>query len=239
LADALKGVDLIIHLAALVSIAECLKDERVTREINHEATVQLDKYRDRSQGIVFGSTGNVYGAVEGIYAEETPVQPLTLYGRTKIMAEKSLLDSGNVIVYRFANGFGVSPSMRNDLFLNDMVFQAVKNRHITLYHKEFQRSFIHVRDMARSLTFGVKNYDHLVGGIYNIGHESMTCSKEDVVLKIKEKVDFHLNFAETQSIPDERSYEMSFKKIREKGFETVYTIVDGIDELVKAYQMIR
>lgn len=239
LTDAIKGVDLIIHLAALVSIAECLKNESVTKEINYEATVQLDKDRDRSQGVVFASTGNVYGDVGGIYTEDIPVKPLTLYGKTKINAEKRLLDNGNVIAYRFANGFGVSPSMRNDLFLNDMVFQAVNNRHIDIYHKDYRRSFIHVKDMARSLVFSVINYEHLVNGIYNIGHESMTCTKEEVVLKIKEKFDFRLDFTETQSVPDERSYEMSFKKIREKGFETVYTIDEGIDELIKAYQMLK
>ena len=129
LVDSLKGVDCIIHLAAIVGTPACLKNKHLAREVNYEATVNLNKCRDRSQGIVFASTGSNYGSLESICTEETPLNPSTIYGITKTKAEEYLLDSSNVIIYRFATGFGVSPRMKIDLFINDMIFQAGDARH--------------------------------------------------------------------------------------------------------------
>lgn len=237
-AQALKGVDLAIHLAAIVGAPACLRDERQAEEVNYWGTVNLEQCRDRSQGIIFASTGSNYGAVEGICTEDSPLNPLTTYGVTKTKAERHLLNSGNVVVYRFATAFGISPRMRLDLFINDMVFQALVNRSIIMYEKGFRRTFIHVRDMARSFLFAIENYERLLGGVFNVGHESMNYTKEDIVLRIKEKLDFYLHFADVGSDPDKRDYEVSYAKLRAKGFETAYTLEDGIDELIKGYQMI-
>ncbi len=236
--EAVKDVDLIIHLAAIVGAPACRKDERLAEEVNYLGTVNIDKCRDPSQGIIFASTGSNYGAVEGICTEESPLNPLSAYGVTKTKAERHLLDSGNAVVYRFATAFGVSPRMRMDLFVNDMVFQALRNQAIIMYEKHFRRTFIHVKDMARGFVFAVENYDSLVNNVFNVGHESMNYTKEDIVLKIKEKLDFYLHFADVGSDPDQRNYDVSYQKIREKGFETIYTLQDGIEELIKAYQII-
>ena len=149
-----------------------------------------------------------------------------------------MIDSGNAVVYRFATAFGVSPRMRMDLFVNDMVYQALKNQAIIMYQKRFRRTFIHVRDMVRSFIFAIENYDRLVNDVFNVGHESMNFTKEDIVLKIKEKIDFYLNFADIGDDPDKRDYEVSYQKIREMGFETIYTLEEGIEELIKAYQVV-
>ncbi len=233
---ALKDADIIIHLAAIVGAPACRKDEKLAEEVNYLGTVNLDKCRDRAQRIIFASTGSNYGAVEGICTEESPLNPLSVYGITKTKAERYLLDSGNAVVYRFATAFGVSPRMRIDLFVNDMVYQALKNQAIIVYEKHFQRTFIHVRDMARSFVFAVENYDRLVNEVFNVGHEALNYSKEEVCLKIKEKLDFYLHFADVGSDPDKRDYEVSYQKIREKGFETIYALEDGIEELVRAFQ---
>lgn len=234
----LKGVDFIIHLAAIVGAPACSKDSRLAREVNYQSTVNIDKYRDRSQGIIFASTGSSYGAVESICTEDTPLCPLTTYGVTKTKAEEHLLNSGNVVAYRFATAFGVSPRMRLDLFINDMTFKALKNRGVTVYQRHFRRTFIHVRDMVRSFIFALENYDHLVDQVFNIGHESLNYTKEQIMLKIKERIDYIINFAEIDFDADQRDYEVSYRKIRSKGFETVFTVDDGIDELLKAYQLI-
>lgn len=236
--EALGGIDLIVHLAAIVGAPACRRDERLAEEVNYQGTVNIDESRARSQGVIFASTGSNYGAVEGICTEDTILNPLTAYGITKTKAERHLLDSGNAVVYRFATAFGVSPRMRIDLFINDMIFQALKNQAIIMYERYFRRTFIHVRDMARGFVFGVEHYDSLVNETFNIGHESMNYTKEDIALKIKEKIDFYLHFADIGSDPDKRDYEVSYQKIREKGFETIYTVEDGIEELIKAYQVI-
>jgi len=236
--EGLKDVDLIIHLAAIVGAPACHKDGRLAEEVNYQGTVNIDKCRSSSQGIVSASTGSNYGKVDGVCTEDSPLNPLSAYGITKTKAEQHLLDAGNFVAYRFATAFGVSPRMRMDLFVNDMVYQALKNQAIIMYQRHFRRTFIHVRDMARSFVFAIKNYDRLVNNVFNVGHESMNYTKEDIALKIKEKIDFYLNFADVGEDPDQRDYEVSYQKIREKGFETIYTVENGIEELIKAYQVI-
>lgn len=238
LREILTGVDCIIHLAAIVGAPACARDPRLTEQVNYEASLLVDECRSRSQGLIFASTGSNYGAVEGICTEDTPLTPLTTYGITKTKAETALLESGNVVVYRFATAFGLSPRLRLDLLVNDFTFQALKNRQLVLYEKGFRRTFIHVQDMAEAFIHAVENYEKLKDQAYNVGHESMNYTKEDVALAIKRKVDYHLHFSDVGSDPDKRDYEVSFEKIRKTGFEPKVSLEEGIDELIKGYQMI-
>jgi len=235
---ALEDIDVIIHLAAIVGAPACQRDERLAWEVNYGAVELLDDLRSKDQPVIFASTGSVYGRVEGICTEETPVNPLSTYGMTKARAEERLLSSGNVVVYRFATAFGLSPRLRLDLLPNDFTFQAVRNKSLIVYEKHFRRTFIHVTDMARSFIFALENLDRMRDEVYNVGHESMNYTKEEVALKIKEKVDFFLYFADIGSDPDKRDYEVSYEKIRRLGFETKVTMDQGIDELIRGFQMI-
>lgn len=238
LRNALDGVDYVIHLAAIVGAPACARDPQLAESVNYEASVLLDECRSRNQGLIFASTGSNYGAVEGICTENTPLSPLTDYGVTKTKAEVALMEAGNVVVYRFATAFGLSPRLRLDLMVNDFTFQALKNRQLIVFEKGFRRTFIHVRDMARAFIHAVENYDQLKDQVYNVGHESMNYTKEEVAVAIQNKIDYHLNFSEIGSDPDARDYEVSFERIRQTGFETEVTLDAGIDELVKGYVMI-
>ncbi len=235
---AVEGVDAIIHLAAIVGAPACNKDLRVADEVNYRGTVNIDRARNPSQKLIFASTGSVYGAIEGICSEESELAPLTSYGVTKLKAEQQVLDSGNSIAFRFATGFGLAPRLRLDLMPNDFVFQALKNRAIIVYEKDFRRTFIHVRDMASVYIFALENYSRMVDDVYNVGSEKLNCTKEDIVLKIKEKIDFFLHFADFGADPDKRDYEVSYKKIRDKGFETMISLESGIAELIAGLGMI-
>ena len=236
---ALQDVDVIVHLAAIVGAPACHRDQRLAEEVNFAGTLNLDKYRSRSQGIIFASTGSNYGAVEnGVCTEQTPLNPLSVYGVTKTNAEQHLLNSGNTVAYRFATAFGLSPRLRLDLMINDFAFQALKNGMLVVYEKHFKRTFIHVRDMARSFLFAVDNFDRLKNEIFNVGSEKANYTKEDICLKIKEKVNYHLYFADVGSDPDQRNYEVSYEKIRSKGFETTISVDKGLEELIKAYRTI-
>ncbi|NUP87112.1 MAG: SDR family oxidoreductase [Burkholderiaceae bacterium] len=237
--QALMDVDCIIHLAAIVGAPACQRDTRLAEEVNFNGTANIHKHRSRAQGMVYASTGSNYGAVEnGMCTEQTPLNPLSVYGVTKTNAEKLLLDSGNVVAYRFATAFGLSPRLRLDLLINDFAFQAVKNGSIIIYEKHFKRTFIHVRDMARSFLFALENYAQLRGEVYNVGSEAMNFTKEEIALKIKDKVNYFLYFADVGADPDQRNYEVSYEKIRSKGFETAISVEKGIDELIKAYRTI-
>ena len=236
--EALQGVDVIVHLAAIVGAPACAKDEQLADSVNYQATVLIDRLRDRSQGFVMASTGSNYGTVDHVCTEETPLQPLSVYGVTKTKAEERLLESGNAVVYRFATAFGLSPRLRLDLLINDFVFQAVRNRQLIVYEKGFRRTFIHVHDMGRSFIHAIENYCGMRGSVYNVGHESLNFNKEDVALAIKRKIDYHLHFADIGSDPDKRDYEVSYEKIRATGFETEIDMENGLNELIKGYQMI-
>jgi nucleoside-diphosphate-sugar epimerase len=236
---ALDGIEAVIHLAAVVGYPACKKEPHVAHATNVEGTKTLLRLRKPDQKVLFASTGSIYGSVpDYVCNESTPRAPITLYGETKAAAEQMVLEAGNSVAYRFATAFGVSNRMRLDLMPNDFTYQAVKNRNLIVYEGGFKRTFVHVRDMARSFIFGLETWDRVKDDVYNVGHESMNFTKEDVARKILENVDYYLHFAEVGHDADQRNYEVSYEKIRKKGFETTVDLDRGIAELVRAAQLI-
>jgi nucleoside-diphosphate-sugar epimerase len=236
---ALDGVDAIVHLAAIVGYPACKKEPQVAQATNVEGTRTLLSLRKLDQKVVFASTGSIYGSIpDYICNEDSPRAPITLYGETKATAEQMVLEAGNSVVYRFATAFGVSNRMRLDLMPNDFTYQAVRNRNLIVYEGGFKRTFVHVHDMARSIIFALGKWDSVKDDVYNVGHESMNFTKEDVARKILEHVDYYLHFAEVGSDGDQRNYEVSYEKIRRKGFETTIDLDRGIAELVRAALLI-
>jgi nucleoside-diphosphate-sugar epimerase len=238
-ANALEGADAIVHLAAIVGYPACKKEPQVAQATNVEGTRTLLRHRKPDQKLLYASTGSIYGSVpDYVCNESTPRAPITLYGETKGAAEEMVLEAGNSVAYRFATAFGVSNRMRLDLMPNDFTYQAVKNRNIIVYEGRFKRTFVHVRDMARSFMFGIERWDTVKDDVYNVGHESMNFTKEDVARKILKFVDYYLHFAEVGTDADQRNYEVSYEKIRAKGFETTVDLERGIEELVRAARLI-
>lgn len=237
--EAVRRADLIIHLAAIVGYPACKKDPRLARDVNLKGTINLAQCRDPQQPLVFASSCSNYGAQSnGMCTEETPLNPLTVYGTTKTEAETYLLDTGNVIVYRFATAFGMSPRMRLDLLVNDFVCSALRQKQIIVYEKAFMRPFIHVRDMARAFLFAVDHADKMTHNVYNVGSECMNLRKEDVALLIRSRLEFLLHFADFDHDEDRRNYAVSFAKIRSLGFETSISLEQGIDELIRGVQAV-
>ena len=236
---ALEGVDAIVHLAAIVGYPACKKEPQVAQAVNVDATKLLLEKRKKDQRVLYASTGSIYGSIpDYVCNENTPKAPITLYGETKAEAEQMVLEAGNGVAYRFATAFGVSNRMRLDLMPNDFTYQAVKNRNLIVYEGGFKRTFVHVRDMARSFVFALERWDEVKDDVYNVGHESMNFTKEDVARKIMEHVDYYLHFAEVGTDADKRNYEVSYEKIRAKGFETTIDLDRGIAELVQAAKLI-
>ncbi|WP_165247893.1 NAD-dependent epimerase/dehydratase family protein [Paludisphaera soli] len=236
---AVDGVDAIIHLAAIVGYPACKKEPQLAQAINVEGTRNLLSARNKDTRFLFASTGSIYGSIpDYVCNEDTPRAPITLYGETKATAEEMVQKAGNGVSYRFATAFGVSNRMRLDLMPNDFTYQAVKNRNLIVYEGGFKRTFVHVRDMARSFIFALERWDDVKDDVYNVGHESMNFTKEEVARKVLEHTDFYLHFAEVGSDADQRNYEVSYEKIRAKGFETTIDLDRGISELVRAAQLI-
>jgi nucleoside-diphosphate-sugar epimerase len=234
---ALEGQDAVIHLAALVGYPACKREPKLAEETNVGITRHIVEMAGDKE-LFYASTGSNYGAILGdLCTEKTQLNPLTAYGVTKTQAEKIMQDSG-AVVYRFATAFGVSNRLRLDLLINDFVYRALKERNLIIYEKHFKRTFIHVRDMTRAFVFALENHPKMKGEVYNVGHESMNFSKEDIAMKLRDKLDFYLHFAEVGKDEDQRNYEVSYEKIRKLGFETKVTIDEGLDELIRAMSVV-
>ncbi|MDQ7825275.1 MAG: NAD(P)-dependent oxidoreductase [Candidatus Eremiobacteraeota bacterium] len=239
LKESLGGIDIIIHLAAIVGYPACKKSPQLAEDINFHGTVLLERTRDHRVPIIFASTGSNYGAIIGeICKEETLLSPLTIYGKTKTDAENHLMHSKNTICMRFATAFGISNRLRLDLLINDFVYQAKKIRNLIIYEKSFRRTFIHVRDMARAFMFAVDHYEKVKDDVYNVGSEKMNLSKEEVAMLIRKKIDFYLHFADVGKDEDQRNYEVCYDKISTAGYTTTISVEEGIDELIKAMDVI-
>jgi nucleoside-diphosphate-sugar epimerase len=231
---ALKGVDVVIHLAAIVGYPACKAQPELAHEVNYLATKKLAKAARAP--IIFASTGSCYGHIDEECCETTSLDPQTEYAISKIQAEKAIKGCSDFIIYRFSTGFGLSLRPRLDLLINDFVTRAVKNKELIVYEKDYFRTFIHVKDMVASLLFALGHLDEMNREIYNVGSQGLSLTKGEVALRIQKYVKFHLKFADFGMDPDKRNYKVSFKKITDKGFSTRYSIDDGIKELVHALQ---
>ena len=238
LRQAVKGQDVIVHLAAIVGFPACKNNPELAVNVNVKGTRNLIEVTEPSQQILYGSTGSNYGKVTEICTEETPLNPLSLYGTTKTDAERMLLKRGNVIAYRFATAFGVSPRLRLDLLVNDFTNKCLRDGYLVVYEKHFMRTFIHVSDMGRSFVFGIKNFEKIKDNVYNVGSSNMNYSKEEICQAIAEKTNAHVHYAEIGEDADKRNYVVSYKKINDLGFETTIGIHEGIDEIIEALNVV-
>ena len=235
---AIQGVDIVVHLAAIVGFPACAKSPQDAQAINVEGSKNIVRNLSKTQRIIFASTGSTYGKVETICDEKTPIAPLTLYGSTKAEAENFFLDFGATAL-RFATVFGVSPRLRLDLLINDFVYQALHNNQIILYESSFKRTFLHSEDAALSILFSIDNYEKMSGEAFNVGHESMNYTKKDIACILKDKLNFYLHEAEIGKDLDQRDYVVSYKKIRELGYSLTKDIHTGINELIKVLKHLK
>ncbi len=232
--------DVIIPLAALVGAKLCDSDPLSAESVNYEAIAALLRFRSSTQPILYPCTNSGYGARSGAVhcTEETPLEPISLYGVTKVRAEKILLGSPNAASFRLATVFGVSPRMRTDLLVNDFVYRAVTDGFLVLYERHFKRNYVHIEDVARCFVYALEHFDDMKGHSYNVGLNDANLSKEELALKIKEHVpDLYIHHAEIGSDPDKRNYIVSNDKIAAKGFRAVHSLDRGIQDLMKAYHM--
>ena len=200
----------------------------------------LNCLRSPRQLVIFPTSNSGYGAKSGdVYCtEDTPLEPISLYGQTKVQAEAELLETPNVISLRLATVFGMSPRMRLDLLVNHFVYAAVTDGYIVIFEKDFKRNYIHIRDVADCFIHCIENADSMVGRPYNVGLDAANLSKEELALKIKGYVpNFYIHFAPVGSDPDKRNYIVSNQRLREAGFEAWRSLDEGIQELLKGYRM--
>ena len=233
--------DYIIPLAALVGAPLCDRDKPGTVSTNRDALASIAKVASKTQRVIMPTTNSGYGiGQKGIFCtEETPLNPVSLYGKTKVEAERIVLDRGNSISLRLATVFGMSPRMRMDLLVNDFAYRAVKDRFLVVFEGHFKRNYIHIRDVARAFIHAIENFDAMKNQAYNVGLSDANLSKLELCAKIKEHVrDFVYLEAPVGEDPDKRDYVVSNEKIEKTGFKTTHSLDTGIKELIKGYRMI-
>lgn len=237
----ISEADILIPLAAIVGAPACNRDPFSARSVNLEAIRSVNQCRTKNQLMIYPTTNSGYGVKgsETYCTEDSPLEPISLYGETKVKAEQELLNTPNTISLRLATVFGMSPRMRLDLLVNHFVYAAATSGSLTIFEKDFKRNFIHVRDVADCFSHCIDHADQMVGRPYNVGLDSANLSKKELALEIKKQVpNFHLDFAEIGSDPDKRNYIVSNERLRNAGFEATRSVENGIQELLKGYRMI-
>ena len=238
----LKDADVIIPLAALVGAPLSDKDPIASTGTNRDAVVMLMKMLGRDQRVLMPNTNSGYGVGETgkECTEDSPLRPVSRYGRDKVAAEQAVLERDNSISFRLATVFGMSPRPRIDLLVNDFVHRAVTDRAVVLFESHFKRNYIHVRDVARAFLHGIDNFAAMRGGPYNVGLSDTNISKRELCERIQKHLPkFQFVEAAIGEDPDKRDYVVSNARIEAAGFKPAHSLDDGIRELIKGYRMLR
>ncbi len=239
--DLVPKHDVLIPLAALVGAPLCKEDEIAATSTNRDAVIDIVKRASKDQQIIYPTTNSGYGIGGGsdMCTEDSPLNPLSLYGTTKVEAEKAVLDSGNGVTLRLATVFGMAPRMRLDLLVNDFTFRAVKDRALVIFEGHFRRNFIHVRDITKAFKHVMDNYETMNNEAYNVGLSSANLTKIQLCEAIQKHVpNFTWLEAPIGEDPDKRDYIVSNAKIEATGFMPSHDLDMGIEELVKGYTML-
>jgi len=238
MAEHIKTADAIVPLACLTGAPLCDKEPKEAEEIIFDAIKMITKLRSSNQMIVYPTTNSGYGVGEqGKHCtEETPLRPISLYGRLKVKAEEEVLNAGYGVTLRLATAFGVSPRMRLDLLVNDFTYRAFFDHYIELFEAHFMRNFIHVRDISNAFLHILNHFDKVKEESYNVGLSDANLSKLQLCEEIKKHIpDFKFVESKCGEDPDKRDYIVSNEKIEQTGFQPQVSLSDGIQELIKGY----
>jgi nucleoside-diphosphate-sugar epimerase len=231
----LDGVEAIIHLANIANDPAVELNPTLSWEVNVLAGQQLADRAVRAgvKQFIFASSGSVYGVKdEPNVTEDLPLVPISVYNKTKMVAERVFLsyqDQMQVHCIRPATVCGVSPRMRLDVSVNMLSYQALKNGKITVFGGDQTRPNIHIQDIADVYRHFLA-HPEIPSGCYNAGFENIS------ILDIAERVK-HMVGAEiaVSASNDPRSYRQDSSKLRATGFEPSHSVADAIAEIAEAF----
>ena len=234
-----KKHDFIIPLAALVGAPLCEKFKKDAVSTNLGTIKTLCEIVTKKNKVIYLTTNSGYGIGEkDKYCDEnSPLNPISLYGRTKCDGEDLVRAKiKNHVCFRLATVFGHSYRMRSDLLVNNFVNTTIKKKKLTLFEPHFRRNFIHVRDVVNAIVFTMKNFNKLKNDVYNLGLSSANISKIMLAKRIqKQYKKLRIKIVTNRKDPDKRDYFVSNKKIEKKGFKASISLDDGISELIQIF----
>lgn len=239
--DLVSKHDMIIPLAALVGAPICKQDPIGAVSTNLESIQKIIRRASKAQILMYPTTNSGYGVGEkdAYCTEETPLHPISLYGTTKVDAERAVLESGIGLTFRLATVFGIAPKMRIDLLVNDFTYRAFRDRAALIFEGHFRRNYIHIRDVVGAFNHALANYENMRGQAYNVGLSSANLTKLQLCAKIKEHVpEFVFVEAPVGEDPDKRDYLVSNEKLEATGWVPEWDLDRGIKELLRGYRML-
>lgn len=234
----IKNFDVIIPLAALVGAPLCEKNKKKAIDTNYHSIQFLVKNLHKRQKIIYLNTNSGYGVgkKKSYCDENSPLNPISLYGKTKCQAEEEVKLFENFVVFRLATVFGYSYRMRTDLLVNNFCFKAVSEQKLVLFEPHFRRNYIHVKDVCAAILFSIKNFKRLRNQIYNLGLSDANLTKIQLAKEIKKQFkNLKISVQNNKKDPDQRDYFVSNKKIESKGFRANYKLHMGIQEMIKIF----
>jgi len=243
------GIEHVVHLAAIVGFPACQKlGSKASFDCNLDGTANVFELAERhgARRFVFSSTYSNYGVADdgNPVTEESPLFPQSLYAETKIAAENYLLEQAKrsrcaPIIFRLATLFGPSPRTRFDLIINQFVLEAVQKRKLMIYQKEFNRSFVHIRDISRAFRLALEApLESVRGQVFNIGSNNGNFTKEQIVSLVQKYVPgVEVEYKDLHFDGDMRDVKVSFDKVeRLLGYKAQITIEEGIKEMAQVIQ---
>ncbi len=233
--DNISSFDVIFHLAGISGFPACSANPASAQLINVDATKALSDSLSDDQTIIYASTTSFYGKSGKPCNEETPVDPVSHYGRTKYMAEQILAKRKNFISLRFATVFGFSPKMRMDLMVNDFTYKALKEGVVVLFDGYAKRTFIHIDDAVDAYICAMENKGKMRGGIYNAGGNHLNYSKLEIAQAVQKYIDYKIIDSDVKD-KDVRHFIVSFDKIKKEGFVPKKSLEDGISEMLRIFK---
>jgi nucleoside-diphosphate-sugar epimerase len=231
----LENIDTILHLANIANDPAVELNPTLSWEVNVLAAQQLaDKaIRNGVKHFVYASSGSVYGVKdEPQVTEDLSLVPISVYNKTKMVAERVLLsykDKMQVHCIRPATVCGMSPRMRLDVSVNMLTFQALKNKKITVFGGDQTRPNIHMKDMVRVYQHFINN-SNIESGCYNAGFENISILQ--IAEMVKNKLGAEIIVSESN---DPRSYRQNSDKLLNTGFKQEYGVNYAINEIIDAY----
>lgn len=243
--SAVDGIDVVVHLAAIVGDPACSKEPELATETNLIASKQLYNIAEQfgCSRFIFASTCSNYGKMKitnELLNEESPLAPVSLYAETKVAMEQFLLNTllsnrCKPVCLRFSTVYGLSPRIRFDLTVNEFAKDAALSRELVIYGEHFWRPYAHVVDLSRSVLMALKAPEDVIAhNVFNVGDTSENYQKKMIAEIIQQQIpDVQIRYIHKNEDP--RDYKVSFDKIHNLlGFSASIKVADGIEQIIKS-----
>lgn len=233
---AITKADFIFPLAAIVGAPACDKIPEISTAINFKWFEEMLGLLDGSQKVIYPNTNSGYGTTpkDSICTEETPSNPISLYGKLKQASEDLLRKYENCVCFRLATVFGLSGRPRLDLMVNNFVYRAINDGYLDIFDGHYRRNFISVKDVCRAFIFATdsKNFDQMKGQVFNLGTDELNSTKIEFAKEIQRIVGCRVTEKQFKTDPDKRDYLVSNKKLNDVGFYSQdITLDQSVEEM--------